>query len=197
MDLIKKTENRITFIAIAKKYIKREGIDNLLKYIENTDFFEAPASSRYHLAVPGGLCQHSLNVYYRLIREYREEYGEIPDDKKETLTIVSLFHDLCKADFYKQDTRNVKVDGVWTKVPCYTFDEKFPIGHSEKSIILIMKHMSLTDEEIACINTHMGFTDSRVKGGDYSIVNIWQQYPLGMLLHVADMKAAQIDEVEK
>lgn len=72
MDLIKKTENRITFIAIAKKYIKREGIDNLLKYIENTDFFEAPASSRYHLAVPGGLCQHSLNVYYRLIREYRE-----------------------------------------------------------------------------------------------------------------------------
>ena len=129
MDLMKKTENRITFIGIAKKYIKREGIENLLKYIENTDFFEAPASSRYHLAVPGGLCQHSLNVYYRLIREYREEYGEIPDDKKETLTIVSLFHDLCKADFYKQDTRNVKVDGVWTKVPCYTFDEKFPIGH--------------------------------------------------------------------
>lgn len=190
-------ENKKLFIGLVNQYVKRDGITNLLSYLENTDFFSAPASSRYHLAVPGGLCKHSLNVYQRLLREYKEEYGDIPQERMETLVIISLFHDLCKANFYKADTRNVKVDGQWTKVPCYTFGEQFPIGHSEKSIILIMRYMQLTDEEIACINTHMGFTDSRVKGGDYSITNIWTQYPLGMLLHISDMKASQIDEREE
>lgn len=194
-------QNKKTFQSIVKKHIKRNVIDEIMSFLEETDFYRAPASSRFHLACPGGLCQHSMNVYKRLIKEYQHEYNyatiqDIPEEKMETIAIVSLFHDICKANFYEESTRNVKKDGVWIQVPFYMVNEQLPMGHGEKSVFLLMKHMKLSDEEITAINGHMGFSDDRVRGGNYSIVNVWEQYPLGLLLHVADIKATKIDEVE-
>lgn len=190
--------NKNDFLDICQKNIKRKGIDEVLDYLEEeTDFFEAPASSRFHLACKGGLCEHSLNVFSRLLKEYRNEYGQPDDERLESLTIISLFHDICKANFYKEDTRNVKVDGVWTKVPYYSIDEKISLGHGEKSVILLLTHgLELTLEEIVAINSHMGFSDNRVRGGDWSVVNEWENYPVAMLLHIADLKASKIDEIE-
>ena len=194
--MINVLENKEIFKELCIKSIKKEGIQELLDYLENqTDFFTAPASSRFHLACCGGLCQHSLNVYNRLLQECQNEYGnDVAEENLESITIVSLLHDICKADYYKADTRNVKENGVWKQVPYYSVDDKYPFGHSEKSIALIVQYMPLTLEEMAAINSHMGFSDVRVKGGDYSCVNSWDKYPLGLLLHIADLKATKLDE---
>ena len=90
---------REEFVAIYNTCIRREGADNLLAWLEKSDMFTAPASTKYHLACSGGLCQHSVNVYRQLGKLYTAEFGEIPNDKKETLAIVSLLHDLCKVNF--------------------------------------------------------------------------------------------------
>ena len=156
-------KNKEIFIEQCNKHIQREGINDLLHYLQNeTDFFEAPASTRFHLSCKGGLAMHSLNVFKRLIYEYRLEQQisnlpELDDNVYETLTIISLFHDICKANYYKSDVRNVKENGIWVQKPYYTVDEKLALGHGEKSVIMLMKFMKLTDEEIVAINTHMGF----------------------------------------
>jgi hypothetical protein len=191
-------KNKKRYIDICKSNIHRDGIEKLLDWLDRSDFYNAPASSRYHLACKGGLCQHSLNVYKRLFKEFCNEcdINNIDDEKVlETVTIVSLFHDLCKVNFYKEDVRNVKENGVWVQKPYYTIDEKISLGHGEKSVIILQQFMKLTMEEIVSINSHMGFSDNRVKGGDYSIINVWDKYKLALLLHVADLKATKIDEV--
>lgn len=199
-NLIDVEKNKQEFIDIVNKYVKRKGVDKLMGWLEKSDFFIAPASTRFHLACKGGLCQHSLNVYHRLSNEYLYEYGfdimEDDDKKMETIAIISLFHDICKVNFYKEDTRNVKdkETGQWIQQPYYTIDEKVPIGHGEKSVIILQQFMKLSMEEIIAINSHMGFSDSRFQGGYYSIVNSWEQYPMALLLHIADLKASKIDE---
>ena len=143
------------FIEIFKDNIKRPGADKLLEWLEKSDFFTAPASSRFHLCCEGGLLKHSLNVYNRLLEQAKLlNLQETP----ETLAIVSLLHDLCKVNYYKSSTRNVKneITGVWEKVPCYTVDEKFKYGgHGSKSVFLIMNFMPLTPIEATAINCHM------------------------------------------
>ena len=164
------------FIKLYTTNIKREGADKLLEWLcDKSDFFEAPASSKYHNAFEGGLCAHSLNVARRLKLLVDTEKKLCPD--KETVThitdesviICGLLHDVCKANFYKVDFRNKKEDGEWVRVPYYTIDEELPYGHGEKSVYIINGYMRLTREEALAINWHMGGYDVRVKGGDYSI----------------------------
>lgn len=170
--------------------INRKGIKEFINYLYNeTDFFIAPASTRYHGAHKQGLIQHSLAVYSRLHELAGEKYD------KDTIAIVSLFHDLCKANYYKESTRNVKNDetGLWEKVPCYTVDEQYPYGgHGSKSVYILMKHgVELTDEEAAAINCHMGGWDST----SYHNPNgAFTKYPLAVYLHMADMIATYIDK---
>lgn len=168
--------------------VQREGKISLIEWLESTDFFEAPASSRHHGAYPGGLLEHSLNVYRRL----GEEMGRETD----SIIIAALLHDVCKADYYKLSTKNVKnpKTGEWEKVPFYTIDEQFPYGHGEKSVYLISKHIQLTDEEAMAIRWHMGAFDNAVRGGSYSMSGAFEKYKLALYLHIADMKAAYIDE---
>ena len=108
-----KEDAKQKFLELAKENIKREGIDKLLDYLQKTDFFDAPASTKFHSVYEGGLCVHSLNVYNRFIKKLTSEYGE--DWQRvislESATIISLFHDICKVDYYKKDFRNVKENG--------------------------------------------------------------------------------------
>lgn len=178
------------FIEIYKENIKREGADKLLEYLEKSDFFTAPASTRFHLSIEGGLVQHSINVYERLIKM---DLNNVSD---ETKAIVSLLHDVCKTNYYKVDYRNAKNEttGQWEKVPYYTVDDQLPYGHGEKSVYIINGFMKLTREEAITINFHMGGFDERVKGGSYSLGTAFEKYPLALYTHIADMQASYLDE---
>jgi hypothetical protein len=185
------------FIRIFTDNIHREGADALLRWLESTDFFTAPASTKYHSCHEGGLCEHSLNVYKRLSRvffgENSIEHGKEAAEK-ETVAICGLLHDVCKANFYKASTRNVKNDetGKWEKKPYYAVDEKFPFGHGEKSVFLIERFMKLTPEEAVAIRFHMGEFDTlRCTSDAYS------KFPLAVMLHVADLEATYLDEKEE
>ncbi len=177
-----------TFKSLYQTYIKREGSDKLMEWLESTDFFTAPASTRFHGAFAGGLVEHSVNVCKRLS-------AMAVDTDPETVAIVSLLHDICKANIYTVSYRNVKNEyGVWEKVPYYTIDDKFPYGHGEKSVYIISQFIKLTEEEAMAIRWHMGAFDESVKGGSYAINGAWEKYPLGVLLHCADLQASYIDE---
>ena len=123
------------FVEIFKDKIKREGADKLLEYLlsPSCDFFRAPASTKYHGCYPGGLAQHSLNVYDCLVDllarpRYKEVYGQ--EYSEETIALVALMHDLCKVNVYQESTRNVKnAEGKWETVPTYAFDDRVPYGH--------------------------------------------------------------------
>lgn len=185
-------KNKDQFLAIVRENIHRAGIDKLLAFLDRSDFYTAPASTKYHLAEEGGLCQHSLNVYSELCR-LRMTYQSYTSLSDESLAIISLFHDLCKVNFYKQDTRNVKVDGQWTTVLYYTVEEKFPFGgHGSKSVFLLMSYISLTPDEARAINCHMGLSEH-----ERSIGSAYERSPAAWLLHVADEAATFIIEAEQ
>ena len=176
--------------------ITRKNSEKLLEWLSVNDFFTAPASTRYHLAEKGGLCAHSINVYKRLSKIVKDEFaeGECPYSE-ETLLICGLLHDVCKVNFYKSEMRNVKVNGVWEQKPYYTIDEQFPYGHGEKSVFLIERFMRLSVEEAVAIRYHMGGFDA--KDGDYSLSRAFEKYPLSVFLHVADLEASYLDEIER
>ena len=190
-DLIE--QNKSTFIMLVKDDIKREGIDGLLNWLETTDFFTAPASTKYHLCEEGGLCAHSINVYERLVRLCEAEWGE-DGFNKESVAIIALFHDLCKTNIYKTELRNVKENGEWVQKPYFTVDDQLPYGHGEKSVYMLNGFIKLTREEAMAINWHMGGLDARVQGGSYEYSKAYQKYPLALLAHLADMQATFIDE---
>ena len=108
------------------KQVKREGIDDLIEFLEKSDFFKAPASTRFHGNYEGGLLEHSMKVYE--ILKYKVETNIIKiNTPQESLILIALLHDLCKANYYKIDYRNAKnALGVWEKVPYYTVDDTIP-----------------------------------------------------------------------
>jgi hypothetical protein len=189
------TVNREEFLRLIQEHCQgRAGIDKLLDYLtNNSDFFTAPASTRFHGSYVGGLCEHSLNVYHALKRNYISlcdtydlQYSE------ETLVLVSLLHDVCKIGCYHQGTRNVKDEnGVWQKVPVFTYDDPLPYGHGEKSVYVISGFIRLSREEAFAIRYHMGFSDTENKT---NVGKTFEQYPLAFLLSVADMEATYLIE---
>lgn len=179
------------FIEIYNSCIKREGADRLLEYIkEKTDFFSAPASTRFHGAYEGGLLEHSLNVYECLCDfvsrpRFRDKYGFKFED--ETLAIAALLHDICKTNFYKTEMRNVKKNGVWEAVPYYTIEDTLPYGHGEKSVYIISGFMKLTRDEAFAIRYHMGFSGNEDAN---QVGKALEMFPLAFALCVADMEAS-------
>lgn len=187
--------NKEEFLTIARTNIKRDGLEELLSWLSSTDFFEAPASTKFHSAEAGGLCFHSMMVYKRLLELATNEWGE-ENINKETIAIVSLFHDVCKCCFYKTEMRNVKENGEWIQKPYYTIDDMLPYGHGEKSVYMVNGYMRLTREEALAINWHMGGFDKRVLGGDMQFSKAYYKYPICTLLHIADVMATYLDETQ-
>lgn len=192
--------NKEKFIEIYKSKITREGSEALLDYLlsNNSDFFTAPASARYHSAYEGGLLEHSLNVYESLCdylsqpkmkEKYNLSYSE------ETIAIVALLHDICKVNLYKTEMRNAKNEaGEWVKVPYYTYDDRLPYGHGEKSVYIISGFMKLSREEAFAIRYHMGFSGNEDKN---NVGKALEMFPLAFALSVADMEATFLIEGEK
>ena len=180
------------FIEIYKENITRPGAEPLLKWILTTDFFTAPASTKFHCACEGGLVMHSLNVYKTLVEKYYNQ----ETDNIESFTICALLHDLCKARFYKVSTRNVKNEttGAWEKQPFYQVEDAFPYGHGEKSVFLIERFMRLKTEEAMAIRWHMGGFDDSVKAGGFSMSLAFDRFPLAVKMHIADLEATYLME---
>lgn len=169
--------------------IDRPGIDGLLEYLAKSDFFRAPASTKFHGASPGGLLEHSLNVY----DEYKRLLAAYPEIQisEESIAIMTLFHDLCKVNSYGVEKRNRKNDaGQWETYDAYIKDEKFHYGgHGSKSVFIIQNYMKLTAEEAVAINCHMSCWD-----GNKDVGSAFEQFPAAWLLHVADESATYIKE---
>lgn len=177
------------FISIYKENIKREGSTQLLEWLEKTDFFTAPASTRYHCACEHGLVMHSVSVYKTMVEKHFDE----ENDSAESFAICALLHDLCKAQFYKISTRNVKNEetGRWEKVPYFSVDDRFPFGHGEKSVFLIERFMKLKLDEAMAIRWHMGeFGDKNSN----TISQAYNLYPLAVKLHLADLESTFLRE---
>ena len=184
-------DNKNRFIEIYKKSIQRQGADKLLDWLINeSDFFTAPASTRYHGSYEGGLCRHSLNVYERLVTKFPNTSAA------DSFEMCGLLHDICKANFYTVEMRNQKIDGKWEQVPYYAVDDKLPYGHGEKSVYIISGFMKLNRDEAMAIRWHMGGFDESVKGGSYSMSAAFEMYPLCVMLHTADMMATYLDEAK-
>lgn len=181
------------FMTVCKEHIHREGLDELLAWLDKSDFYTAPASTKNHGAYAGGLCEHCIDVfrYAMKISELYEpdtEHGK-PAISKESIAVAALFHDLCKVNFYKPGTRNQKNDatGKWEKVPCFNVEEKFAYGgHGSKSVFLAQWFMRLKQDEAVAINCHMGTwgnEDSR------AISDAYKMFPLAWVIHAADEAA--------
>ena len=185
-------KNKNEFIEIYKENITRPGSDKLLNYLisEQSDFFTAPCSTRFHGSYAGGLVQHSINVY-NCLKDYlsrqrtKDVYGM--EYTNESIALTALLHDVCKMNFYSVDYRNAKNEqGVWEKVPYYTINDQLPYGHGEKSVYIVSCFMRLTREEAFAIRYHMGFSGIEDRN---SIGKAFEMFPLAFALSVADMEA--------
>ena len=193
--------NQERFLEIFRTKITREGSDKLLDFLMNgSDFFTAPASTRYHGAYEGGLLEHSLNVYDCLADilarpRMKELYGiEYPD---ESIAIAGLLHDICKVNFYKTSFRNVKDEnGKWVSAPYYTIEDTLPYGHGEKSVYIVSGFMRLTRDEAFAIRYHMGFSDVTPQEMN-NVSKAFEMFPLAFAVSVADMEASYFIEGSK
>ena len=189
-------DNKKEYIDIIKTHVKRDGVNELLDYLENhSDFFVAPASGRRHSCFEGGLCFHSLNTYKRFKSNIIQEYGEIYTEtiSDESIAIIALLHDVCKVNTYTVDYRNQKVDGQWIQVPYYAYNNSLPYGHGEKSVYIINGFIRLTREEAMAINWHMGGFDPRVQATT-DMSEAFGRFPVAVLFHVSDLEATYLDE---
>lgn len=199
-------DRKAEFLKIWTERVRREYADDLLAWLEReTDFFEAPASTKHHGAHPGGLVEHSLNVYRRLRQiTVLETYGttlapELAEGVEETVAILALLHDVCKVGVYHIETKRRKnqATGFWEDYQAYVFRDPLPMGHGEKSLYLIQRHMDLEPEEALAIRWHMGAYDSAVKGGARDMGAAMEMSPWVWRLQQADMCAAWVDEREE
>lgn len=197
----------------------RNGVENLLTYIGASDFYEAPASTKFHGSFLGGLLHHSLEVYKNLDKktsssEHNVWREALAEEKvgNDSIIIVALLHDICKTHFYTTELKNQKSydkekvaaadrwqvkhdsngDFIWETVPAYAVDDKIPYGHGEKSVMMIENYISLNPIERYAIRWHMGFTEPKEL---YStLAAAIERYPLVLALHEADLEASYLTE---
>jgi hypothetical protein len=183
---------REEFEAIYREHITRAGSAELLAWLQTTDFFVAPASTKFHCACLGGLVQHSVSVYHVM----REKHFDQEHDSEESFAICALLHDICKAQFYKKGYRNFKNEetGQWEKRVNYTIDDSYPYGHGEKSVFLIERFMRLKTSEAIAIRWHMGGFDEAARGGSFAISQAYEKYPLAVKLHLSDLESTYLRE---
>ena len=201
--------NKEEFIGLVRKYVKREGVENLLAWLDKTDFYTAPATTNYQLSVEGGLVQHSLNTFYRMVELANMYYGKEPSDDNfyngdtpyadsaftmESIAIVALFHAIYKANCYVKDFRNVKIDGAWQQVEYYRWEEDFVYGRGAKSVYILQQFMRLYVDEAQAIRFHTaGREDANSGMFDPSFYRVYENSPLAVLLFLAEQMAYWLD----
>lgn len=190
-------QNKIFFLKFWQEIEDRNGADLCLQWLQNeTDFFTAPASSKYHGAHPGGLLAHSVIVCEELLALL--EAMEVDEVDRGSAILVALLHDVCKANHYKETTlrRKNATTGKWEDQRGYIVDDQLPLGHGEKSLYMLLQSgLMLTDEEAAAIRWHMGAYRDHDELG--TMGRAFDRWPLALFLHTADMVAAHYIEVDE
>ena len=201
-------QNKIERFEELLRGTKREGIENLLEFIRKSDFYTAPASTRFHSCHEGGLLEHSLNVYDCLKSKCNSSvWIDNIEVNTDTIIIVSLLHDICKVYTYGSELKNkkeyhdkgTKSDSNgrfdWVTVPSYVIEDKFPYGHGEKSVMIAEQYIKLKPIERYAIRWHMGFTEPKE---NWNILGTAiRKYPLILALHTADLEATYLMEKEE
>lgn len=196
------------FEAMLTQY-NRPGMDKLIAYIRKSDFYTAPASTRFHSCHEGGLLEHSLNVADCLLKKLDNPvWADILNEVgQESIIISALLHDICKSNFYVVELKNKKVYSDhgkksdsngrydWETVPGYTVDDKIPYGHGEKSVMMIEEFMKLMPVERYAIRWHMGYTEPKENWNTVSLAI--KKYPLVLAIHEADLESTYLIEEEE
>ena len=189
------------FIALLRS-TERQGIDNVIAYLETVGFFEAPASVSKHLSEEGGLLAHSLNVY-RMAKSLKPQLVALKAEVEEQLPdasiiIATLLHDICKANIYHKTMKWRKDEqNRWEQYDAYDVDySRFPVGHGEKSVIMLLRlGLELTNDEILAIRWHMGAWNLPFQSyEDKCNISEAAQHPLTSLMQASDMLATHILE---
>lgn len=189
--------------------VKRDGMDKLLEFIRKSDFYTAPASTRYHSCHEGGLLEHSLNVANCLFNKLHNPiWADILNEVgRESLIISALLHDICKTYFYGIEMKNKKIYSDhgkksdsngrfdWETVPSYVVDDKIPYGHGECSVMMVEEFMKLKPVERYAIRWHMGFTEPKESWN--TLTAAIKKYPLILALHEADVESTYLLEKEE
>ena len=176
----------------------RPGMDKLLIWLQTTDFFEAPASTRFHLNYEGGLLEHSLNVYRTMLLMATVNCKLTGVEmRSDTIIITALLHDVCKANTYKKGQRWRKdANNRWEQYDVYEFKEDEPLGHGEKSVYLLQRAgLQLTEKEVYMIRWHMGGFEAQ--GNQMTLSAAMAKHPEIALIHSADLIASSILENEE
>lgn len=198
-------ENKKRFLDLVGS-IERDGIKELVEFLEKSDFFTAPASTRFHGSIPGGLAMHSLNVYdmfgYKCESEpFKDVLAVVPEDSRK---IITLFHDLCKTFMYEIDYKNKKIYSDtgskkdekgrfdWKAVEYYTVNDRVPYGHGEKSVMMLEEFIKLQPIERYAIRWHMGFTEPKENWN--TLGTAIEKYPVILALHESDLEATYLLE---
>jgi hypothetical protein len=189
----------------------RQGIEQLILWLENnSDMKYAPASTYYHNSCPGGLLNHSLNVFHmaeknvenaKLLAVPEKDIGSI---NRDSLIICTLLHDLCKVNFYNPIVKVWKDESLpspqcWKKYQSYEIKDNFPLGHGEKSVIMLQNFIKLDAVEIAAIRWHMGMTDPGAYLSPYekpAMMSAINNIPLVTILILSDYGASFLMERE-
>ncbi|MFR3727707.1 HD domain-containing protein [Lacrimispora sp.] len=179
---------------------KRPGVENLIEFIRKSDFYTAPASTRFHGAYEGGLLEHSINVLDCLAEKKASDnaiwHKVLVNVQSESIVISALLHDLCKTHFYTIEMRNKKDEsGAWVQVPFYTVNDQVPYGHGEKSVMMIEEYIKLLPAERYAIRWHMGSYEPKELWN--TLGTAMEKYPLVLALHEADMEATYLLEKDK
>lgn len=204
--------NKKEFLDIARKYIHRDGLEKLLSWLEANDFYTTPASTKYHLCVEGGLCQHSLDVFHRMVDLCNHHYKNDQEEEApiyngtstevegafdmENIAIVALFHDIAKVNCYVKDFKNVKVNGKWEQQEYWRWEEQFIWSeHGAKSVYMIQQFMRLYIDEAQAICFHMGAAGDPISAvKDSRHTQVFDASEFAFFLHIADMWSTFIDE---
>lgn len=196
------------FEAMLTQY-ERPGMDKLIDYLRKSDFYTAPASTRFHSCHEGGLLEHSLNVADCLLKKLNSPvWADILNEVgQESIIISALLHDICKSNFYAVEFKNKKVYSDhgkksdsngrfdWEAVQGYTIDDKIPYGHGEKSVMMIEEFMKLKPVEKYAIRWHMGYTEPKENWNMVSLAI--KKYPLVLAIHEADLESTYLIEEEE
>lgn len=195
-------ENKEKFIELLLS-TKREGIDNLIKWLEKSDFFEAPSSTVFHCNYPGGLLEHSLNVYNMAMKIYEDIHELNPNVNidENSIKIAALLHDICKTNQYEvtKKWRKDKND-KWEEYDTYIINDRFPVGHGSKSVIMLQTMIKMNAQEMAAICWHMGMFDvanTLNSSTKYSYSTANEMFPLVSILQCADFLSAMTLETTK
>ena len=195
-------EKKECFIELLRS-TERQGIEEVITYLEESGFFIAPASTGHHLSYEGGLMEHSINVYDMAIAMRGPIVAMKPEMEekmtKENIIIAALLHDVCKANIYKKTKKwDFAKDGTPEQKEKYTTNySEMPVGHGEKSVIILLGlGLKLTLDEMVAIRWHMGAWDLAFQSYEAksNINEAGNRHPLLALIQSADNMATHILE---